>query len=183
MQTVINTPEAWGERASAPTPWEAALYSERSQTQRYLAALRHLKLSPGQTLLDYGCGVGRFSEFLHGWLSYYGYDWAPEMLDRLEREHPNAKAVRDGLTRHDHITILGPFNLEHGWSLEMTIDTVGLLWSLARRSLVLSVYRGSAEGHLHYTGEWLAKLGRSLSPWWLVDGSYLANDLMLVMER
>lgn len=181
-----NTPEAWSGRASAPSSWAAAGWSENGQTQRFLATLRHLELREGDTVLDFGCGTGRLCEFLPRDTTYYAYDWAPAMLERVRRDHERAW-VLDELPPQlfDHVVCIGAFNLKRGWSHEQTWERLADLWALhTRRALVVSLYRGADGSCLTYTAEWAAKLARQCGcERFLIDCSHLPNDLMLVMHR
>jgi SAM-dependent methyltransferase len=181
-----NTPEAWSGRASAPSSWEAAGWSEYGQIQRFLAALRHLGLREGDSVLDFGCGTGRFCEFLPIDVLYHGYDWAPGMVERMVHEHPRAvplEILPDRL--FDHVTAIGCFNLADGWSKERTWERLFELWSEhTRRTLVVLLYRGHDSACLRYEPEDAAEFARRLgSSTFAVDATYLPNDLLLELRR
>lgn len=177
-----NTPEAWSERAQIPEAWSAALWSEFGQTQRFLAALRHLDLLEGDTLLDFGCGSGRFAEFLPQSVSYYAYDWAEGMRERVRRDHPRAWVLDEmpDMT-FDHIVCIGPFNLKNGWSKRRTWEMLDALWVLTDRTLVVSLYTGNDPDCLIYNIEEVAcEIPNNR---FLIDSGYLDNDLMMVLKR
>ena len=94
-----NSVEAWNERPKhAQPPWEAASFSKRSQDLRYGAVLLKLanRIKSRDTLLDYGCGFGRFSSESE-W-DYTGYDHSPEMVARakvLYSEHKFTSNVKE----------------------------------------------------------------------------------------
>lgn len=187
MTTLVeNTPRAWSERAVQPAPWSAALWSEAGQTRRFLAVLQHLALREGDTVLDFGCGPGRLCEFLPREVAYYAYDWAPGMLERVRREHERAWVLEELPEElFDHVVAIGCFNLRDGWTKEQTWQRLSDLWVLhTRRSLVVSLYRGSDSAHWHYDAEELAGLVRRLGcERFSIDGTHLANDLLLEMRR
>lgn len=176
-----NSPEAWSERSHINESWSAALWSEFGQTQRFLAALRHLDLRDGDTLLDYGAGSGRFCEFLPQGITYYAYDWAEGMRERVRRDHPRAWVLDEMPDREfDHIVCIGPFNLAEGWSKTETWDCIDALCSLTVRSLVVSLYTGNDPDCLSYSPEEVVR--QSPDARFAIDCTYLANDLMLVLR-
>jgi len=182
-----NTPETWDRMAvHAGTSWDAAMWgNERSQTVRFLAALHHLDLRGGDTLLDVGCGTGRFSEFLPESVAYTGTDWSKKMLVRAEFEHPG-RTFRGEIPwwRYDHVVAIGTFNLEGNTTTQLQL-WLESFWKLrTKRSLLLSVLRVGAERCVAFAPSWLAQMGEELSPRsFLVDCSYLPNDAMLVLKR
>jgi len=180
-----NTPEAWDERAAEPFSWNAALWSERGQTQRFLAVLRHLDLRAGDALLDFGCGTGRFCEFLPDDVTYYACDSSPGMRERVRREHPRAWVLEElSDDEFDHIVCIGTFNLEDSWSKFETWETLDDLWSInSPRSLIVSFYRGEDEDCLSYDTEEVVEFAEELTSSFIIDATFLANDLLLVMNK
>jgi cyclopropane fatty-acyl-phospholipid synthase-like methyltransferase len=182
-----NSPAAWDNRADAPTPAAAGLQSEKGQTLRFLAVLRHLDLRVGDTLLDFACGAGRLAYWLPYGVEYFAHDWSPKLLDRAMLEHPGAHRV-DELTDQvfDHVVAVGPFNLAGNWSREQTWETVADLWARTYSMLAVSVLRGTGTNQdvLVYTPAELAEAAATLGvKRFVVDGSYLDNDLLLVLRR
>ena len=162
------------------------MWSEGGQTRRFLAVLDHLDLRDGDTLLDFGCGTGRFSEFLPHAVSYHGLDWSQEMRERVALEHPRA-CVLGELPEliFDHIVCIGPFNLADGWSKEQTYAQLADLWNgYTRRSLVASLYRGHDPACIRYEPEDVAEMARRLGcATFALDCRYLENDLLLELQR
>lgn len=182
---ISNSPEAWSTRAlDCATSHGAALWSEHGQTQRFLAARRALDLMTGDRVLDFGCGTARFCEFLPRDVSYFGLDSSSEMRERARREHPRAIVI-DELTEIDafsHVVAIGPFNLPDGWSYEQTWETLEALFSIAEQSLIVSLYRGKDPSCLSYDVDDLARFASTLSSTFVVDASYLPNDVLLVVK-
>jgi SAM-dependent methyltransferase len=185
VEVVENTPVAWSRRAaSAASSHKAAGWTERGQAQRFLAVLRHLDLRAGQDLLDYGCGTGRFSTFLPLGIGYFGYDTAPGMLERAKAEHPDGSYLAElgAGWIYDHIVCVGPFNLPG--SREETWEILSGLWEQHLPStLIASLYDGKDERCLTYDPDWALSLARSLSQKYVIDRSYLGNDVLMVVKR
>jgi SAM-dependent methyltransferase len=183
---VANSPQAWSERARSRTSWEAAMWSESGQTRRFLAVLRHLELRSGDSVLDYGCGTGRFCAFLPPDVGYYGLDWSEEMRRRVADEHPRARVLCELPDLiFDHVVCVGTFNLADGWSREQTFAQLADLWNgYTRRTLVVSLYRGHDPSCLRYQPEDLVEFARRLGcQSFAIDATYLENDLLLELRR
>lgn len=182
---VSNSVEAWNERArQASTSWDAALWSKEGQEARFNSARFWLPSTPG-TLLDYGCGTGRFSEWVPNW-HYTGADTSTEMLRRAAAEHDERFLHVDLLEyeRFDAVVALGVWNLaETNWR-GSALAAMAKLWrDRTRKVLIVSVLRRRAyECIWHDPGE-LARFAEKLTSKYLIDCSYLYNDAMLVMWK
>jgi SAM-dependent methyltransferase len=187
MTTLLeNSPRAWSERALRPASFEAAMWSESGQTQRFLAVLSHLNLREGDSVLDFGSGTGRFCEFLPRSVDYFAHDWAPGMLERVAREHERATVLEqlpDSL--FDHVVAIGPFNLRANWSMEQTWERLSQLWNLhTRRTLVVSLYRGSDMQTLSYSLANVSAFVRRLGcESFAIEATHLPNDLIVELRR
>jgi len=183
---VENTPAAWDRRARrAASDWEASMWSEHGQTARFVAAVRHLELRPSDALLDFGCGTGRLVEFVPRNVSYVGVDSAGSMLQRA-KENRRRGSFFQGVPpwKFDHVVAVGTFNLADGWSKARTWQVLDQLWEdKARRTLVASLYRGADPGCLSYTPAEAVAYAASKTTEFVVDCSYLENDLMVVLRR
>jgi SAM-dependent methyltransferase len=183
---LANTPGAWDERAAEPTSWQAAMWSRKGQEARFKAVRSALRLDPGDSLLDYGCGTGRLRRWLDP-VEYYGYDWSPAMRERArldQAEWPGT--ILDELPpgRFDHVVCVGTFNLADGWSKDETGMTLLDLWMKhVGKSLVVCLYRGEDPACLRYLPVEAAMWAQRLCKRWAIDASYLENDFMLVMRR
>jgi ubiquinone/menaquinone biosynthesis C-methylase UbiE len=138
-----NAPAAWTNRAVlADSSWEAALWSRRGQEARFDAVVRHLDLQPGDSLLDFGCGTGRFVDWLPAGVSYLGYDTSRGMVERARREYPGWEFTTEFPDRSfTHVCAIGIWNLASWEDAKRDIDRLLLV---AGRKLVASVHRNLA---------------------------------------
>lgn len=178
-----NTPQAWSRRAGAPTSWQAAGWSEAGQVRRFLAVLGHIAFRPGDRLFDFGCGTGAFCEYLPYSVDYLAYDWSEAMRERCAADHARARVLGPGEAwgAYDHVVAVGPFNLPG--SKEETWATLERLWQHTTRTLVVSLYRGEDASCLRYTPSEVTGFAEDLSARYVVDASYLPNDLLMVAHR
>lgn len=188
--TIPNTPEAWDERATLPTSHEAAMWSAVGQHYRFMNTLAELRLSRDSTdsLFDFGCGTGKFSQHLPSMVDYVGYDWSPNMVARaaLNYKAANRRFLNEVPAQEfDYIIALGPFNLSDGWPKEKTWECLTALWELTTKRLVASLWTGDQESKpqmLSYSIQELHAFANNLGA---QNRVYLAraNDIMLVMDR
>lgn len=187
---IENTPDGWDTLAAAATPWEAAMWSQHGQTERFIAvrALLGPLLREEDVVFDFGCGTARFSEFLPSSVEYVGFDWSPAMRSRAREDHPDAIVVDtlEGTSTFDHVVAIGPFNLRDGWSVKRTINQVELLWALADMSLTLSLFTGaSSPAMLSYSFEDISDMASMLDdrPGVLITNQHLPNDVLVRFVR
>ena len=161
----------WDARARhAATSWEAAGWSERGQTERFRAVRKALDLVAGDSILDLGCGTGRFIEFLPDFVSYTGWDSSPAMRERARREYPQARFLsRPSGERYDHIVCIGTFNLTPE---PIALAIIYGLIEVARRSVIASLYCGNDERCTRFSEPEGARIVRG----------YLDNDFLAVFE-
>jgi hypothetical protein len=108
------------------------------------------------------------------------------MLKRARREHP-AGIYRERVAPgdyFDHVVCVGTFNLADQWSREQTWDVVERLWKKhTKRLLAVSLYAGADPQTLDYSPDWVLSLAQTLSQCYVIDRSYLPNDVLLVVKR
>lgn len=184
--SVGNDVATWNKRGrKAKTAWEAALWSEYGQNTRFMSALQHIRPQPSHSVLDFGCGMGRFCTFLPQDVSYTGVDWAPAMLARAEEENSRGSYYEEVPGwRFDHVVAIGTFNLADKWSKDRTWRQLESLWeNNVKRTLVVSLLRSEVPGHLTYDPLEAIVFARSRSNAFELDCAYLPNDMMLVMRK
>lgn len=189
IETPVNTPDAWSQRAhEIAEPWTACGWSYESQGVRFERVVDALRPEQGEWLLDYGCGTGDLSAYLHPEVGYFGFDWSDGMIIRAVSEHGGpTRRFKTHLpaTAHtfDVVACIGPFNLAEGWSKQRTWHTIRHLWDTTGcRALVACLYAGDDEHCLTYTEGEIAGCGRDLGFHATVE-RILPNDLMLVARR
>lgn len=184
-----NTPDAWSLRATMENPWEAAGWSVRGQTIRFQAVLRHLDLDENDMLLDFGCGTGEFCRWVEDAtvpVHYFGWDWAAGMRSRARHDHPYGTILYEWHPEFefDHVVAIGPFNLRDHWNKVKTFDMLRELWAMTRKSLVACLYRGDDPQCIRYEASELALFAELAHIGnFVIDGTYLDNDLILRMNR
>lgn len=58
------------------------------------------------SVLDYGCGEGRFSQFVH---NYTGTDWSEKALEKAKNRFPDKKFIADITGKYDYIAMFEVF--------------------------------------------------------------------------
>lgn len=184
LADVENTPKAWSQRAvEFAEPWAACGWSYEGQCDRMEAVFEALNPQPGESLLDWGCGTGEFTEMLPGSVRYDGFDTAEGMIERARREHPGRRfETREPVGIFDLVACIGPFNLPDRWSKQHTWHTLRHLWARKHpRALAATLYAGEDDRCLSYSeGETRAAASMLGGD---VQVRSVRNDLLLVVRR
>ena len=200
MKPTANSPAAWDARASAPTSWQAAMWSEQSQDTRFNMACSWLEelVAPDEIVLDFGCGTGHLADAIvacgapMSHTRYVGYDWSPAMRARARADQPSTRWPRFSILEtvlvddvFDHVVCLGPFNLSDKWTRGDTLDALATLWAVTRRSMIVSLYRGQEKtGMISYGLEDAKRIIERLGyPRFTFTTEHLGNDMMLRFLR
>ncbi len=181
-----------------PTP--ASLNSGSVEAQRRRHAVHAAALpSKDVTVLDVGCGVGMFYEFLrqHGFAgAYTGYDIVPQYVERCRQRFPQARfelrnVVAEGIDgTYDAIVFSQVFNNRYQYSDNMQVVEHVLRTAVAHARYSVSIdflstrvdYR---EAHLfYYDPAALLRLGLSLAPRVVLRHDYRPHEfcLQLLLE-
>jgi SAM-dependent methyltransferase len=187
LVVIRNSPEAWSERAQEELSHDAAMWSELGQRERFAAVLKALRPQPGDSLLDFGCGTGLFSTWIPDGVGYLGYDWAPGMIRRAQRDHPKEAFVNElPVIDVDLVACIGCFNLQDGWSKQQTWDTLTDLWSRCRHALSVCLYAGEDdedEDCISYLDSDCITFCKSLpSAYWNIE-RHRSNDFLVTLRR
>lgn len=102
---------------------------------RFAYAREHLRLEPGQRVLDLGCGTGDILPFLPA-VDYVGYDINPAYIARARRRFGRRGTFHCGAVTED-LAIDSSFDLviAHGVLHHLDDATARALFRLARRAL------------------------------------------------
>lgn len=114
--------------------WGAVDYGRASSQQRKFQVLAEIVVPSGASVLDVGCGLGDFHDFLRdaGWLGLYvGYDLVPVMIEAARTKRPSVTfevkdiLAEEGGERFDYVFANGIFYIK-------TSDNWGLMQRLIR---------------------------------------------------
>lgn len=179
-----NSPAAWSRRSGHPEPWTACGWSRDSQRERFVRIEEALRPSAGESLLDFGCGLGDFADLLSPRVDYLGFDWSLGMFSRAIERHPDrrfATTLRDGDT-WDYVVCCGPFNLADNWSKAQTWALMRMLWNRTERAMAVSLYYGNDPACIRYPSSEVAATAATLADRWSLE-RWRKNDLLVVMHR
>lgn len=181
-----------------PTPASLNSGSEQAQRQRHAIHAAALPSADG-SLLDVGCGVGMFYEYLrqHGFAgAYTGYDIVPEYVETCRRRFGGARfelrnIVTDGIDgTYDAIVFSQVFNNRYQYGDNLRVVEHALRTAIAHARACVSIdflstrvdYR---EEHLfYYDPAGLLRLGLSLAPRVVLRHDYRPHEfcLQLLLE-
>lgn len=170
---------------------------------RFTAVLKHLEivgLAPGDVVLDWGCGTGKFSEMLPQGVTYIGADISPALIERAKVEHPERQffLVDDGADWElpepcAHVVAIGTWNLPNediaGWAQAAChLEEVAGLFAHATKSFVGSfLAEGAAEDseieHVTYPAVYLIDVAERVKARWCLDHSHRDNDYILRLQH
>lgn len=160
----------------------------------------HAAVGPmdGKTVLDIGCGLGYYYEFLRerGFAgNYIGYDLVPQFIESNRQRYPEAKfEVRDvssdGIADEaDYIVMCQVFNnkYEHVSNVQVVKEALRVAFASARRAVsidMLSSHVNYEEPHLDYfSPEEMFTYGKSLTRFVDLRHDYLPYHFTLVLYR
>jgi ubiquinone/menaquinone biosynthesis C-methylase UbiE len=124
--------------------WGGAYHRRLGQVYRYL-------VSPGQRILEIGCGDGSLLAALQP-AQGVGVDFSPEMLRRARERHPELDFIQ--ADAHDLSAVEGPFDViilsdlvNELWDVQAALEQIGRLCH-PRTRLVLNLYSRIWQGVL-----------------------------------
>jgi len=124
--------------------------SHGSQAKRFEKILE-IGSWPGRSVLDIGCGLGDFYDFLRAKnrrVEYTGFDVTPGMVDAARRKHPHAShrfEVADILTEsirgtYDYVISVGALNLPlEGQNVEIMLELIEKMYVLCSIGIAVSM--------------------------------------------
>lgn len=102
---------------------------------RAVYAREHLRLEPGQRVLDLGCGPGDILRYLPA-VQYVGYDINPRYIERARRRFAGRGEFHCGAV-HEGLELAGRYDvvIAHGILHHLDDGEAGALFRVARRAL------------------------------------------------
>lgn len=152
----------------------------------------------GRDVLDIGCGLGHFYEFLKTNsidVNYTGYDIVPEFIDSNRGRFPEARfelrdIFRDGIDgEHDYVVMCQVFNNRYADIRNDVIvkQAMAIAFQSVRRAVsidMLSSYVNYEEPHLFYfSPEEMFAHARSLTRFVCLRHDYLPFHFTIVLYR
>lgn len=152
----------------------------------------------GKTVLDIGCGLGHYYEFLRGQdcdVDYIGYDLVPAFIESNKQRFPQAHfevrdVSRDGIAHEaDYIVMCQVFNNRYSdvSNADVVKATVSAAFASARSCVsvdMLSKYVNYEDPRLNYFNpEEMFTHGKSLSPYVLLRHDYLPFHFTLLLYK
>ena len=149
-----------------------------------------------KTLLDVGCGIGGFWDFLRDNMihcSYTGIDINPQMIKTAQKKYPQLKGqffVFDILEKQlektfDYVIANGPLNLQFdpGLNIQMTLRLMREMFKLATIGMAItmtsSLTRKPTPGTFYYNPVDLIKETTAFCSNVRLDHTYLPHDFTL----
>jgi SAM-dependent methyltransferase len=146
-----------------------------------------------KTLLDVGCGIGGFWDFLREKkidCIYSGVDINPQMIETAQKKHPQIKdrffvfdILEDQLKRSfDYVIANGPLNLqfESTLNMQMTLRLMQQMFQLADSGMAItmtsSLTRKPAPGTFYYNPVDILKETAAFCANVRLDHTYLPHD-------
>ena len=169
---------------------------ERYQSQHgvhaSVADLQH------RTLLDVGCGLANFYQFLHDRgvsVDYIGYDIVAEFIESDKARFPEAcfevrDIFREGIAHQaDYVVMCQVFNNRYDSSdnYEIVKSAIALSFEAARKGVSIdlkSTYVNYQENHLfYYSPETLFSYAKTLTPFVTLRHDYAPFDFTLQLYK
>lgn len=171
--------------------------SRESQELRFhiLSGIADLE---GMSILDVGCGLGHFYEWLKARglkFSYTGIDIADQMLQQAQKAHPEARflvgspsdsSFLEGET-FDYVFASGIFSTYTSQSMAWMQSTIRRMWQWSRRGVAfnsLSTWATERDPHEFYADPLeVAAACQSLTPWIAVRHDYHPRDFSIYLSH
>ena len=187
-----------GLKLHGDTP-EALRWTRAGQVKRYSWLMRLLEPSQGESLLDYGCGLGDLLGFAkksgHS-IEYTGTDINPELIEHASLRHTGAKFMvldiedtpLDESQKFDMVALCGVFNTRIQGATESMKNVMRLLWPHTGRTLAatfMPIPSFRMEHDMNYMDpeDVLAYARREISPKAELEGKEDLDDMSLVIRR
>jgi len=169
--------------------------SRQSQRIRFEVLASGLALS-NRRVLDVGCGMGDFKDYLDGCgmpVAYAGVDASARMIELARARHPGEEfsagdVLAPGVARACDVAVAnGIFYLLGACAAELMQNIVARMWALAEEAVAftsLSAWSPRAvNGEFHADPLGVVKFCRSLTPWVRLRHDYLPHDFAVFLYK
>lgn len=206
--TPEDTEESWTDKLTRISDYYAGLveahgdaprscdYGRPASQRRKFAAVAGVMPLQGQRVLDVGCGLGDFADYLErtvGNVAYTGVEIAPAMLERAHRLRPHLDLRRLDILqeapaeRFDLITANGIFYLLGPEAQALTERLIARMFALTDHAVAfttLSTWADHQEaGEFYADPPRMLAYCRTLTPWVTLRHDYAQHDFTVYMYK
>ncbi len=170
-------------------------FSLASKLKRYDVIIEELAIKQG-SLLDYGCNVGDFCDYVIQRTSlreYFGVDICPEFIEKAKQRYPFvyficSDAFNLKIKPIDYVVASGVFCYKYDRAKEINTTIMKILWGLTKRTMIFNVlnadYPQSNHDMLLYDVRELAIVAKELNcKNFGIRTGYLPNDITITLRR
>lgn len=168
-------------------------WSERGQRERF-RVLSEVGDLAHACVLDLGCGLGHFYEYLRARqpdLGYVGYDFSARFVEHARAKYPGARfevhdVFRDALPDgFDYVLCCGIHNLETGANDADMVGLIAKAFAAARRGVAFSLLSARApeltEGRHYYDPLAMTAEAAKLTRFVVLRHDYMPHDFTLYL--
>lgn len=173
---------------------KATGFSRKGQSDRFDIIYEAMKARTGDSfsILDYGCGVGDFAEYLTPAMRYTGIDLNPEFIQAAHNRFPDKRFYCGDI---DTVDISEPFDyvIASGVmcydlgpkTLDLYKKLILDLWTFTKNSLIFNVLRSSKDERNITFENWelVELIDNPLYSKWSIVADYRENDATIVLRR
>jgi SAM-dependent methyltransferase len=195
-QATLRLREYWNDRAARErTDGERIELSKRTQRARFGVFLRTVEAGR-RSVLDVGCGVGDFWEYLREHdinCEYLGVDLSEQMINRASARFPEARfEVRDVLAwnpgrRFDYTVAFAIHNVRVTGAGDLLEQTLRRQFEWCDRAAHMSIltdrYRGYDAHILAWRAEEILTMALAITPFVSLQHHYLPHDFCVTLYR
>ena len=169
--------------------------SRSSQNARFERLLAMLSIKPGDSVLDVGCGVAGFYEYLISRdvdAAYCGIDVSEQMIRRCRNRHPGStfhhgSYLQENLPQFDFLVASGIFNLRQTDPYAFLHTMIKAMYDSCLKGIAfncLSSYAGRCEpGEFHADPVAVLEHCHNLGGLIRYDHSYLPHDFTIAIMK
>ena len=169
--------------------------SHRSQQLRFQKLNEMLSIGCGSSLVDVGCGLAGFLDYLNEnqiEVAYTGIDVSEEMISRCRKRYPDSDFLTGsfldlGEIRADLLVASGIFNLRTSHPFEFLQETVEQMYQSCNKGIAFNCLSSRAtkqeSGEFHVDPEQVLELCRQMGADVTLDHSYLPHDFTIALKK